>query len=49
VRKRNPKKVTTLQKAMTKKVVIFSEKKTLLVAAPGDTNPGNATLNQSIN
>ena len=40
------KKVITLQKAMTKKVVSFFSRKnrvTPSVAAPGDTNPSDAT------
>jgi len=40
------KKVITLQRAMTKKVVSFFQEKnrvTPSVAAPGDTNPSEAT------
>jgi len=38
------KKVITFQRAMTKKVVIFSKYKvTPSVATPGDTNPSDVT------
>jgi len=47
VGRRQLKKVTTFKREMTKKVVSFVQEKnrvTPSVAAPGDSNPGDATV-----